>query len=112
MPIQQPTLPDSKVLQTPLINGKNSVSALYELCQAYHLPQPTVVEDRPEESLDPTLHYCAFKVGEEQYSMGAGRSKKAAKEIAASMPWCLCWSSGECNSFTQEHRLMGTDLRY
>ena len=83
LPIQQPTLPESNAFQTPLINGKNSVSALYELCQAYHLPQPKVVEDRPEESLDPSLHYCAFKVGDEQYSIGAGRSKKAAKEIAA-----------------------------
>lgn len=83
LPMQQPTLPESNALQIPLINGKNSVSALYELCQACHLPQPKVVEDRPEESLDPSLHYCAFKVGDEQYSIGAGRSKKVAKEIAA-----------------------------
>lgn len=47
------------------------------------MPQPEVLEERPEENSDPSLHYCAFKVGEEQYQWGAGRSKKAAKEAAA-----------------------------
>ena len=80
---EQPSLHESGVAQTSLTGGKNSVSALYELCQAYHLPQPEVLEVRPEENVDPTLHYCAFKVGDEQYTLGAGRSKKVAKEAAA-----------------------------
>ena len=66
-----------------LTDGKNSISALYELCQAYHFPQPEPQEGRPEENFDPSLHYCAYKVGEEQYNWGAGRTKKAAKEAAA-----------------------------
>lgn len=80
---EQPKFHKSEVPQTPLTDGKNSVSALYELCQAYHLPQPEVVEIRPEENFDPSLYYCTFKVGDESYNCGAGRSKKAAKEMAA-----------------------------
>ena len=38
---------------------------------------------RPEGNVDPTLHYCAYKVGEELYDLGAGRTKKVAKETAA-----------------------------
>ena len=74
-------IPD--VPKVSLTDGKNSVSALYELCQAYHLPQPEVLEVRPEENSDPSLHYCAFRVGEEEFTWGAARSKKAAKEAAA-----------------------------
>lgn len=59
------------------------MSALYELCQAYHLPQPEVVDVRPEESPDPSLFYSAFKVGDQQFEYGARRSKKTAKEAAA-----------------------------
>lgn len=56
---------------------------MYELCQAHHLPQPHALEKQPEGKIDPTLHYCAYKVGEELYDLGAGRTKKAAKEAAA-----------------------------
>lgn len=66
-----------------LTDGKSTVSALYELCQAHHLPQPHALEKQPEGKIDPTLHYCAYKVGEELYDLGAGRTKKAAKEAAA-----------------------------
>ena len=38
---------------------------------------------QPEQNVDPSLFYCAFKVGDEQFGVGAGRSKKAAKEMAA-----------------------------
>lgn len=57
--------------------------ALYELCQAYHLSQPEVIDVQPEEYPDPSLFYSAFKVGDQQFEHGAGRSKKTAKEAAA-----------------------------
>lgn len=79
----QKSLHEMNVPRTPLTDGKNSISALYELCQAYHLPQPEAQEVRPEGNLDPSYHYCAYKVGEELYNCGAGRTKKAAKEAAA-----------------------------
>ena len=79
----QNSLHEMDVPQTPLTDGKNGISALYELCQAYHLPQPEALEMRPEGNVDPSYHYCAYKVGEEQYNWGAGRTKKAAKESAA-----------------------------
>lgn len=67
----------------PLTDGKSAVSALYELCQAHHLPHPEAQEVRPDGKRDPALHYCAYKVGEELYNVGAGLTKKAAKEAAA-----------------------------
>ena len=79
----QKSLHEMDVPQTSLTDGNKSISALYELCQAYHFPQPEALEVRPEGNLDPSLHYCAYKVGEEQYNWGAGRTKKAAKESAA-----------------------------
>ena len=88
-PVKSVPAPEHKALHQPdapqaaLTDGKSSISALYELCQAYHFPQPVVQEVRPEGNLDPSLHYCAYKVGEEQYNSGAGRTKKAAKESAA-----------------------------
>ncbi|XP_020620694.1 double-stranded RNA-specific adenosine deaminase-like [Orbicella faveolata] len=82
VPVQK-SLHEMEVPRTPLTDGKNSISALYELCQAYHFPQPEAQEVRPEGNLDPSYHYCAYKVGEELYNWGAGRTKKAAKESAA-----------------------------
>lgn len=74
---------EHEVPKATLTEGKNIVSALYELCQAYRLPVPEVLEVRPDENPDPSLFYFAIKVGDEQFNCGAGKSKKAAKEAAA-----------------------------
>ena len=81
--IEQPSLNEFCVPKAYLTVGKNIVSALYELCQACHLPQPEVQEVRPEGSSDPSLFYYIFKVGDDQFDWGVGRTKKAAKEAAA-----------------------------
>ena len=66
-------------------DGKSRVSALYELCQAHRMPQPEVVPVHPENRSHPMMHYCLFKVGEQQFGVGEGRTKKAAKEMAADL---------------------------
>lgn len=74
---------ENEVPKASLTDGKNAVCALYELCQAYRLPQPEVLDVQPEEYSDPSLFYSAFKVGDQQFEHGAGRSKKTSKEAAA-----------------------------
>ncbi|KAJ7373700.1 hypothetical protein OS493_011309 [Desmophyllum pertusum] len=71
-PIAEQTLQESDVPQASLDRWEKQRQCI-----------PETQEVRPEGNLDPSLHYCAYKVGEELYNWGAGRSKKAAKESAA-----------------------------
>lgn len=63
---------------------KSKVSELYEFCQAYHIGPPESVDVYPPDRTTPSsTHYAAYEVSGEQFGVGSGKTKKAAREEAA-----------------------------
>lgn len=62
---------------------KSKVSELYEYCQAYHLGQPESMDVFPPNRSSPSCHCAVYKIGEDEFAVGEGRNKKAAREAAA-----------------------------
>lgn len=64
---------------------KSKVSELYEFCQAFHLTTPESVDVFPSSRTSPSTHYAAYKIDNEQFGVGSGKNKKAAREEAAKL---------------------------
>lgn len=75
------------VVQHPVKNSgtKSKVSELYEFCQAFHLGQPEPIDVTPPNRSSPSTHYAAYKIDDEQFGIGSGKTKKAAREVAAKL---------------------------
>lgn len=64
---------------------KSQVSELYEFCQAFHLSTPESVDVFPPNRASSSTHCAAYKVDNEQFGIGSGKNKKAAREEAAQL---------------------------
>ncbi|XP_031548654.1 double-stranded RNA-specific adenosine deaminase-like [Actinia tenebrosa] len=79
---------------------KSKVSELYEYCQAYHLEQPEPKDVFPADRTSPSFHYVSYKIGDKEFSIGDGRSKKAAREAAATLTLDELMKKNEGSKYT------------